>query len=172
MRAGNQEAPAQLGVRQRKACVASTALFGPLGKLHAAPLLAFASTLSTLGQTAEQGTLEKRHRKATQVSSLTARNVCWSKISEASCLGPPMRCHTAVSPYIQELGAATIGMLQSPPAAKGAASAEETPGTTSTGMPAAPKASSSLWSRAKTEGQPPLSRTTRLPCTKKVLARF
>src|SRR3954452_18340531 len=49
------------------------------------------------------------------------------------------------------------------PASAGTPIADVTPGTTSTGMPAATHASSSSMPRPKTNGSPPLSRTTRLP---------
>src|SRR3954453_13415247 len=49
------------------------------------------------------------------------------------------------------------------PASPGTPIAEVTPGTTSTGMPAATHASSSSIPRPNTNGSPPLSRTTRRP---------
>ncbi len=51
------------------------------------------------------------------------------------------------------------------PASSGAATAVVTPGTTSNGMPAAVSASASSAPRPNTNGSPPLSRTTRLPCS-------
>lgn len=50
------------------------------------------------------------------------------------------------------------------PASSGPASAEQTPGTSRNGTPAAARAAISPETREKVEGQPPLSRTTRLPC--------
>ncbi len=47
------------------------------------------------------------------------------------------------------------------PAQAGTASAEETPGTISKGMPAASSSSASSAPRPKSSGSPPLSRTTR-----------
>src|SRR5437763_1362260 len=49
------------------------------------------------------------------------------------------------------------------PAAAGTATAEETPGTTSTSAPAAAQAATSSPPRPNTNGSPPLRRTTRLP---------
>src|ERR671920_287744 len=49
------------------------------------------------------------------------------------------------------------------PAYAGAASADEMPGTTSKRMPFSTSASASSDPRPKTNGSPPLSRTTRLP---------
>jgi hypothetical protein len=49
------------------------------------------------------------------------------------------------------------------PAYAGPAIAELIPGTTSNGTPAAAKASASSPPRPKTNGSPPLSRTTRRP---------
>ena len=51
------------------------------------------------------------------------------------------------------------------PASAGTATALVTPGTTSTGTPAATHASSSSIPRPKTNGSPPLSRTTRRPAS-------
>ena len=51
------------------------------------------------------------------------------------------------------------------PAAAGTATADETPGTTSTGMPAPRQASTSSPPRPKTKGSPPLSRTTSRPAS-------
>jgi hypothetical protein len=50
------------------------------------------------------------------------------------------------------------------PASSGAASALDTPGTSSQGHPAVVKAAASLLTRLNTAGQPPFKRTTRLPC--------
>ena len=49
------------------------------------------------------------------------------------------------------------------PARAGAARAEESPGTTSQGTPAASSASASSPPRPSTKGSPPLRRTTRFP---------
>lgn len=50
------------------------------------------------------------------------------------------------------------------PASTGAAVADDTPGTSSYASPAAASAAASLLTREKVLGQPPLSRTTDLPC--------
>lgn len=57
-----------------------------------------------------------------------------------------------------------MSCIHVPPASRGAARAAETPGTMATGTPTSLSAVISELQRENTEGQPPFSRTTRLPC--------
>ena len=57
------------------------------------------------------------------------------------------------------------------PAADGTAIALDTPGTTRVGIPAAAQASSSSPPRPKTNGSPPLSRTTDCPSRARSIIR-
>ena len=78
-------------------------------------------------------------------------------VIEAAC-GPPLASRT-------ERHADVTKALWRAPASSGAASADDTPGTSWKGVPAAASAAISPDTREKVDGHPPLSRTTLLPCS-------
>ena len=80
---------------------------------------------------------------------------------EAACQST--RSPSAQCPVTTATLAATFLCVTGIPADAGAASALETPGTTSQGMPASAHANTSSPPRPKTNGSPPFKRTTKLP---------